>query len=37
MLDSVYDMTLKLLFNHIFDMKMVRFCHYATLTVDNPM
>ena len=36
MLDSVYHMTLKLLKNHIFGVKMSRFCHfYSTLNERN--
>ena len=32
MLDSIYHMTLKLLLNHFFALKMLRFCHiYAKL------
>ena len=27
MLDSIYHMTLKLFLNHIFDVKMLGFCH----------
>ena len=37
MLDTIYHMTLKLLFNHIFGVKTLRLCYYAKLTVDNPM
>ena len=37
MLDSIYHMALKLLWNHIFGMKMLEFCHYACNAVMDVM